>query len=188
MTKLTKLAIANSFRKLAETESIDKITVSDIVADCGVTRQTFYYHFQNIASLVIWIYENEMPEMSKASGETYTWREGFLHIFNWAKKNYAFIKSTFDSFCQDYLLHFVTDDISRRLTDAFRQSKELVSLSESEKKFVINFYTFAFAGIFFDWMDNKMQEDPNDIFSKFDSISKVNIINTINMSKIKSVK
>jgi AcrR family transcriptional regulator len=28
--------------------------VSDITEDCGVNRQTFYYHFQDIADLIEW--------------------------------------------------------------------------------------------------------------------------------------
>ena len=45
-----------------ETESFEKITVKDIVEDCGVNRQTFYYHFQDIYELLGWIYKTEAVE------------------------------------------------------------------------------------------------------------------------------
>ena len=54
MRQTTKEAIAQAFEGLLEKRSIDKITVKDIVAECGVNRQTFYYHFRDIYDLMEW--------------------------------------------------------------------------------------------------------------------------------------
>ena len=40
MAQFTKTAIIESFLRLLETRSIEKITVKDIVEDCGVNRKT----------------------------------------------------------------------------------------------------------------------------------------------------
>ena len=48
MSQLTKRAITESFMKLINQVPFDKITVKDIVEDCGVNRNTFYYHYQDI--------------------------------------------------------------------------------------------------------------------------------------------
>lgn len=42
-----KQVIAAGFAKLLREKSIDKITVKDIVEKCGISRQTFYYHFRD---------------------------------------------------------------------------------------------------------------------------------------------
>lgn len=47
MSLTTKRALAASFKKLLAQRGIDKITVKDIVEECGVNRQTFYYHFHD---------------------------------------------------------------------------------------------------------------------------------------------
>ena len=44
----TKQALAASLKKLLRRKFLDDITVKEIVADCTVNRQTFYYHFQDI--------------------------------------------------------------------------------------------------------------------------------------------
>lgn len=44
--------IKNSFIKLLTERPISQITVKDIVEDCGVNRNSFYYHFQDIPSLL----------------------------------------------------------------------------------------------------------------------------------------
>ena len=44
--------LAEALCQLLETKTLEKITVKDIVARCGVNRQTFYYHFQDITALL----------------------------------------------------------------------------------------------------------------------------------------
>ena len=43
MPNTMKYALAQSLKKLLSIRKLDKITVKDIVEDCGVNRQTFYY-------------------------------------------------------------------------------------------------------------------------------------------------
>ena len=46
MPPFAKREIKNSFIKLLTERPISQITVKDIVEDCGVNRNSFYYHFQ----------------------------------------------------------------------------------------------------------------------------------------------
>lgn len=55
----TKKALADSLRKIMTHKSFSKITVSEIIADCGVNRKTFYYHFEDIYALLHWMLEQE---------------------------------------------------------------------------------------------------------------------------------
>jgi len=48
MSQLTKKAIVEATLNLAQSRSLNKITVRDIVEACGITRNTFYYHFHDI--------------------------------------------------------------------------------------------------------------------------------------------
>ena len=47
-TDLTKRALSDSLKKLVLNRPISKITIKDITDGCGLNRQTFYYHFQDI--------------------------------------------------------------------------------------------------------------------------------------------
>lgn len=51
MKATSKELIQASFRRLLFAKSLDKITVRDIVEDCGLTRNTFYYHYEDIYDL-----------------------------------------------------------------------------------------------------------------------------------------
>lgn len=47
--------IVSAFLDLLLQKPLDKLTVTDIVRSSGVTRQTFYYHFQDIPALITFI-------------------------------------------------------------------------------------------------------------------------------------
>ena len=52
MSSFTKKAIIEAFIRLASKKPLEKITVRDIVDDCGINRNTFYYHFQDIFAVL----------------------------------------------------------------------------------------------------------------------------------------
>lgn len=67
-----KAMIAETFLTLAGQKNVDKITVKDLVEACGISRQTFYYHFQDIIDVVEWLVERDtqaMLERSLAAGD-----------------------------------------------------------------------------------------------------------------------
>ena len=52
MSNITKIAMAQSLKRMLLIKDLDKITISDITNDCGINRQTFYYHFKDIYDLL----------------------------------------------------------------------------------------------------------------------------------------
>lgn len=49
--QVTRRYIQEAFRTLLEEKPMDRITVRDIVEECGLTRNTFYYHYDDIFDL-----------------------------------------------------------------------------------------------------------------------------------------
>ena len=110
----TKLALANALKKLLQKKFLDDITVKELVEECEVNRQTFYYHFRDIYDLLEWTLLNET---SKALGgkKTYaTWQEGFLNIFEWVQKNKAMVSNIYHSVSREHIerhLYEITYDL-----------------------------------------------------------------------------
>lgn len=57
-----KKKIAETLLMLSQKKNIDKITVKDLVDNCNISRQTFYYHFQDIQAVLEWITEQAVDE------------------------------------------------------------------------------------------------------------------------------
>ena len=53
MASFTRKAIMDSCLRLLEERPVDKITVKDIVEDCGINRNTFYYHFSSTTTTLL---------------------------------------------------------------------------------------------------------------------------------------
>ena len=51
MPNTTKAALEESLKRLLLKKPLDKITITDITTDCGISRMAFYYHFKDIYDL-----------------------------------------------------------------------------------------------------------------------------------------
>ena len=51
MPNFTKRAIKEAFLKLLSERPLTQISVLEIVEECGIYRNSFYYHFQDIPAL-----------------------------------------------------------------------------------------------------------------------------------------
>lgn len=75
MASNTKNSIADSFFKLIKSEEFDKITVTDLVEDCDISRQTFYYHFDDISKMIEWIFERDSSLACSRAEECSNWND-----------------------------------------------------------------------------------------------------------------
>ena len=55
----TKQALAESLKKLTARKDFQEISVGGIAAGCGLSRNTFYYHFRDKYDLANWIFHSE---------------------------------------------------------------------------------------------------------------------------------
>ena len=60
--KTTKEILAESFLELAQKKRIDKITITDITDNCGMSQPTFYNHFKDKYDLIVWIYTSRVSK------------------------------------------------------------------------------------------------------------------------------
>lgn len=166
MAQTTKKALAASLKKLLEKKPLDKITVIDIVEDCEVNRQTFYYHFKDIYDLVEWIYTSEA---TKALGgkKTYdTWQQGFLQIFEYVLRNKAFVINTYHSANREHLQRYLYNETYILLIGVVEEKAAGMPVRDDDKAFIANFYKYAFVGLMLEWIRTGMKEDPSSIIDR----------------------
>ena len=81
MSQVTKYAIEASLKKLLLQKPLDKITISDITEDCGISRMTFYYHFKDSYDLVEGICLEESRRALEEKKTYDTWQQGFCRFW-----------------------------------------------------------------------------------------------------------
>ena len=70
---LTKRALAHAFKELLQKQPFDKVAVSDICDACGVSRKTFYYHFQDKYALAEWVFDTEIIALLQKADTADRW-------------------------------------------------------------------------------------------------------------------
>ena len=160
MSQTTKKALASSLKKLLAMKPLSKITVIDLVNDCEVNRQTFYYHFQDINDLLEWFIMNEA---SKALGDskTYdTWQQGFVKILQYARENKAVIMNISNSIDHAQAEKYLYKIAYELLLGVVDEKASGLPIKEEDKKTIADFYKYAFVGLALDWLKKGMKEDP----------------------------
>ena len=61
--KTAKEILTSSFQELAAVKSIDKITVQEIVDNCGYSPATFYRNFKDKYDLIAWEHTGAVAEI-----------------------------------------------------------------------------------------------------------------------------
>ena len=105
--KTTKEILAESFRELAESKSIDKITVQEIVNNCDYSTATFYRHFKDKYDLIAWDYAQKAEEiMARLEGNKTLWKQTLADWANYFQDEKVYLANLFlhtsghDSFIQ----------------------------------------------------------------------------------------
>lgn len=88
--KTAKEILTESFRELAENKSIDKITIQEIVDNCGYSPATFYRIFGDKYDLIAWDHTRGVAEIMDRIGDAYAWKQSLVDGARWfyAEKDY----------------------------------------------------------------------------------------------------
>lgn len=74
--KTAKEILADSFRELAQDMPIDRITVRDIIGNCGYSQATFYRQFRDKYDLIAWSYTRDLEAiLDQLKGDADSWRQ-----------------------------------------------------------------------------------------------------------------
>ena len=179
MSHLTDKAIKAAFMKLLEEQPFEKITVKDIVEECGINRNTFYYHFQDIYALLQEILDEETEKSLKSSQEYLTWQDGILQAISFALENKKALYHIYNSVNRvriEKYLHSVVGKIMKEY--AIRQAAG-IRVSEEDISMVAAFYQCALVGMLLGWLDDGMKADPEEIVHRLGIMLEGNMKNML---------
>ena len=166
MSQMTKRALEASLKHMLLKKPLDKITISDIAEDCGINRMTFYYHFKDIYDLVEWSCVEDATRALEGKKTYDTWQQGFYQIFEAVLDNRPFILNVYHSVSREQVelyLYKLTYDL---LIGVVEEKAAGMAVRDEDKRFIADFYKFAFVGLMLDWIKNDMKEDPEAVIRR----------------------
>lgn len=159
MSNITKKALEASLKKVMLKKPLDKITIRDITDDCGISRMTFYYHFQDIYDLIEWACIEDAAAALQGKKTCDTWHEGLVQVFEAVLENKAFVLNAYRCISREQMENFlfsVTYGLIRGVVD---EKSAGTALTEEEKAFIAGFYKYSFVGEMLDWIQHGMKDD-----------------------------
>lgn len=159
MPSFTKKAIKETFIKLLNQKPLAQITVKDIVQECGINRNSFYYHYEDLPSLV----EEIMMEEADRLVEDYPFIESIEECFDAAIEfilnNKKAIFHVYNSINRDiferYLMKICDYTITSYVNTAFAD----LSMNKNQKLFIIRYHKWLYFGAIIEWLEKGMKED-----------------------------
>ena len=159
MAPFAKREIKRSFLRLLSEESISQITVKEIVEDCGVNRNSFYYHFQDIPSLLEEIVVELADDVIKALPQDAAMEDCVRMALEELARNkkvlYNIYCSSNGRFYEKQLMR-----ICEHVTRSYISSRNYARhVSGEDLQYIISFLKSVMFGEIIDWLIQDMNYD-----------------------------
>ena len=168
MSQITKYALENSLKNLLLQKPLDKITISDITDDCGISRMAFYYHFKDIYDLVEWACVEDGKRALQGKRTYNSWQEGLEQIFKAVLENKPFIMNVYRNVDRERIENYLFKLTYDLIVGVVEEKSKGLNITEEDKKFIADFYKYGFVGIMLEWIREGMKENIEDLVRMMD--------------------
>lgn len=184
MPNTTKAALEESLKRLLLKKPLDKITITDITTDCGISRMAFYYHFKDIYDLVEW---SCLEDAKRALDEkkTYeTWQQGLLQIFEAVKENKPFILNVYRCVHREQVEKYLQPLVDQLILGVINEETGNMTIRDEDKQFIAQIYSYIFIGLMLDWIKDDMREDPQPLVDRLARLIKGSMSEALSRFKL----
>lgn len=158
MADFMEKAIKETFTQMLEKMPLKEITVKELTKECGINRNSFYYHYQDIPSLIEEIVKEHCDEvitrfptldsiencLALAVEFTISNRRPLLHIYN------SINRDIFERYLWQMCDYGIRTYVDTLLKDSH--------VSERDKEGLIRFHKCECFGVIIDWLNSGMDE------------------------------
>ena len=156
-----KYRLAEAMKTCMRTMPVEKITVKEIVQECGTTRQTFYRYFLDKYDLINWYFDKILLESFEHMGEGTTVYEGLCKKFQYIEEEKLFFKAAFRNDQQNCLREH---DFQLILAFYTRQIEEKTKEPISENlRFLLEMYCQGSIYMTVQWVLGERKSTPQEM-------------------------
>ena len=175
MSQITKRALEASLKNLLAKRPLDKITVKDIVDDCGVNRNTFYYNFEDIYALVDELLSEEVARVLEKQRTCNSWQGGLYYGAEFVLKNKRAVYHLYHSTKKDQLERYFKRVVYDAAAEVVKHEAEGLNCTDADVEFVAGFYGDAVIGMIRRWLDSDMKGDLEAMIRKLSALLDSNV-------------
>lgn len=159
MPNFTKRAIKESFWKLLNRQPLSQISVRAIVEDCGINRNSFYYHFRDIPSLIEEIIREAADDLIKKYPSIASVDEAVEAAFRFTVDNKVAIRHICNSVNRDIYEQYLMRMCEYVVTTYYQTVYGQERVNEQDRDTIILFIKCEIFGLSIDWINSGMTDD-----------------------------
>lgn len=154
-----KEVIAEAVKTLTFEKKVKKLTVKDIVQECNITRQAFYYHFEDIPELLQWMLEKASGQLLEECMKQENPEQGLSYFFTVATGMKTYNERGLQSNYGEEIEKILGDFIFDFFRTAMEKNEAYKDYSSKDKEFMLRYHCQAIIGILRGWT----KEDTKDM-------------------------
>ena len=151
MAQLTKTALMDAFTRLLAQAPMDQITVQAITAECGVSRNTFYYHFGDVYALLKAVLQRDMDGLLAQRRPGERAGEGLGRLVGYISARQRMVSHIYSGMGHAALEEYLLD---------------ATHPSEEDLEFMCVSYQLMLLGILLGWVRRGMKGDLADLLER----------------------
>lgn len=160
-SRITKEIFAKTLKNLMKDHSLAKISVKDITEHCGLSRNSFYYHFKDKYELINWIFYEDMLRNANSFDDPLKLADSFINICKCVSQNRMFYLACFQYVGQNSLFETIHELYCElwKMNLNIRYAETGIQLPENEIELMAKLNAYALVGIISEWVKGGMSNN-----------------------------
>ena len=159
MENSTEKKLKDAFIQLLNKKPVKKITVKEIVEECGFNRNTFYYHFTDIPQLLEKIIQDNMGDIAAQYSKIDSEEDCLNSIIDLALKNKNLLSNIYSSANRDLFEMYewkICEQLAKICIDKKIKGRKI---EEKYYQIILSDIKCICFGFIMNWLENGMKED-----------------------------
>lgn len=148
-----KETIAEAARRLLARKDTGKLTVKNIVEECQITRQAFYYHFEGIPELFQWMMEKDSERILRQAEAQEDPEQGLRCFFVMAVNSLPMLKKGMQGNYREELERLLINVIRSFFARVVAEKGLYSGCTFSEVQLILRYHSQAVIGLFREWTE-----------------------------------
>ena len=159
MPNYTQEAIKKAFIRLLNQKPLNKITVKMIIGECGISRNTFYYHFKDVPELLEVVIKELLDTLIRENQTLDAIGGTIAMAYRYSQVNKKAIYHIYNSVDWEYYEDFILKMCNHTADTFVAEMTKQYPLPDKEKQGFIHFQQCQLFGLCILWSKSDMTDD-----------------------------
>lgn len=148
-----KESIAQAVKTLVMEKGVRRLTVKEIVDECHITRQAFYYHFEDIPGLIQWMLQRETERTMLEAQALEDGESRLRYLFSMAVPILPYVRKGMESNFGDELERLLEQNVQALFARACDEEGLYQNCTRFESGVILRYHSQAILGLLRGWTE-----------------------------------